>query len=139
MTINSEQYTDHISSLQERMEALSSLIEATQSKINNLSVMQIEGDVNLARLENHLSEYRSDYRALQQDYQALQLTVTQLMDSIKVVEAAQEPEEMVQSPYTATVTLLVDQAGVTGSDGLTLLKLLLSFLFVGLGRFIECF
>ena len=123
VTLNSEQYADPISSLQERMEELSSLIEATQSKINNLSVRQIEGEANLTRLENRLSEYRSDYRALQQDYQTLQVTVTHLMDSIKVVEAAQEPEAMVQYPYTATVTLLVDQSAGTGagdSENLTL-------------------
>lgn len=114
--LNTERYTGSFSSMQEKMGALLALIEGSQSEIDTLSTRKIGKEVDLARQESLLGEYRSESRELQQDYQTLQLTVAQLADSVNVVEAAQVPESQVLSPYTATVSLLVDQTPAREGD-----------------------
>lgn len=112
--LQSERYTESLGSVQEKMAAMSLSMGETQSKIDTQTTRKIEEQAELTRLENILTEYRNDYRALQQSYQSLQLSVAQVADKVKIVEAAYQPETSVYSLPTATVILLLDRSLITG-------------------------
>ena len=66
-------------------------------------------EAELARLQGLLADYRSNQRALQQDYQALQLLAERVKDSVKVVETSAYRPTSGRARVTAVVTLLVGQ------------------------------
>lgn len=119
--LQSSRYAASLADMQEKMEESSKLIEETNAKIDSLNANAIEKGAELTRRESLLEGYRGDYRALQQSYQSLQLAVNQLTDKIHVVESAQLQTMGTQTrPAVATVTLLVEQSLITGSDNFSI-------------------
>lgn len=106
--LDTERYASSFSELQEEMDTLKTTIEENQSRVDALKAKKIRNDTELIRLENLLEEYRMDLRSLQQDYQSLQLTITQLTNRIRIAEKAQVSEEGSVLGYSATTTLYID-------------------------------
>lgn len=86
-----------LATLQTQIDDLLAEIEDTQSEVETLSTQKIQADTQLARLEGQLAEDRSDYRALKQDYEQLQLAANDASQAVSIVEAAQLPESPDQS------------------------------------------
>jgi succinoglycan biosynthesis transport protein ExoP len=109
--INSGRYAATLTSLQEQMDELDTLIQNTQSTMNDNRASMIETQAELTIKENNLNEYRNEYQGLQQDYQDLQLIVSQLKENVNVIEAAHATPSDSGSFHTASVTLfLTDEA-----------------------------
>jgi len=116
-SLQAVRYTTSLTGMQEKIKEISTRMDETTPKINALNASAIEKGAELTRRESLLDGYRGDYRALQQSFQTLQLTVEQLTDKVRVVEAAQVPRVVdPKKPPVATVTLLVDQSLITGSN-----------------------
>ena len=81
-----QRYTTSLDNLQRQQDELSELIEQTRSKIDALRARMGQVDVELAYKESRQAELRGDYRALEQEYSDLSLTVSQLADSINIIE-----------------------------------------------------
>ena len=116
-SLQTSRYTASIEDMQQKLEELSTQIVNTTSQIDSLNASSIEKGAELDRQKSLLQGYRDDYRALQQGYQSLQLTVNQLTDKIHIVEAAQvRPAGDLEKNSIATSTLLVEQSLITGSN-----------------------
>ena len=109
-------YTNSLASAQADLDTLSARIDETESKIDSLSAQKISFDGELSRLLNLLDDTRSDNRALKQSYQSLQLTVTQLTDKVKVIEAAHEPQTPAFATHSASLMLLIDPSLMNGEN-----------------------
>ncbi len=105
--MNSERYATTLNSMQEKMEDLDSIIQETQSTMNEYRASVIESQADLTNQDNNLKEYRNEYQRLQQDHLDLQLTVSQLQENVNVIEAANATESDSGSFYTASVTLFL--------------------------------
>ena len=120
--MQSERFARSLTSIQAKMEALVDTMEDTQSQIGSHTAIKFEEAAKIAHLESLLTEDRNDRRLLQQEQRSLQLTVNQLMDHVKVIEAAQVPETPARFPYLANVLLLVGQTPtLSGVDYSTVL------------------
>jgi non-specific protein-tyrosine kinase len=115
--LQEDRYRGYISSNEEKIEAQRKAIEETQLQIDTVGAETISNEAELARLQGLLSDYRNTIRPPQQDLQSLQLLVEQVKSNVKIVEAARVPVAGATGPYTATVTLLVDQGGVNLATG----------------------
>ena len=63
--------------MQEESARLSVLIDNTQAEIQARTVVKLQNERELTRLQSELAEYRNDYRASQQDIEQARLTETQ--------------------------------------------------------------
>jgi tyrosine-protein kinase len=115
--LQEDRYRGPISSSEAKIEALRKAMEETQLQIETAGAEKVSNDAELARLQGLLSDYRSTIRPLQQDLQSLQLLVEQVKNNVRIVEPARLPAAGATGPYTATVTLLVDQGGVNLASG----------------------
>ena len=109
-------YKDATQIMQAKLDEAEVLISSTQPIVDAAAAERIVSEAELSRLATLLDEYRSQQKSVEDDYQALQTTVSQLTDRLLVLEAARVPEERVRAPYTATVTLLVNQPRSSGGD-----------------------
>lgn len=107
--LQADRFADLLQSLQDQMNAALTQMNETESTMDGLSARKIEDEAKLVRMQSLLAELRTDLQTLQQNHQELQLTMDEAANSVKIVEAAQVPEEPKSFPYVATVTLLVDQ------------------------------
>lgn len=117
--LQEDRYRDLISSKETKIEAQSKVVGETQAQIETVGVRKVTNETELTQLQGLLADDRAADRALQQDLQSFQLLVEQMKDNVRIVEAARVPAAgtRVTNPYTATVTLLVDQVGVDlGAD-----------------------
>jgi capsular exopolysaccharide synthesis family protein len=109
-------YKDATETMQAKLDEAEVLISDMQSKADAAAAQKIVDEAELTRLATLLDEYRSQQKSVEDDYQALQTTVSQLTDRVLVLDAARVPKERVRAPYTATVTLLVNQPRSSGGD-----------------------
>ena len=109
-------YKDVIANMQAKLNEAEVLISDAQSQADAAAAQKIVDDAELTRLATLLDEYRSQHKSVEDDYQTLQTTVSQLTDRVLVLDAARVPEERERAPYTATVTLLVNQPRSSGGD-----------------------
>ncbi len=105
--MNSERYVTSLSSMQDKIDELDTMIQDTQSSMNEYRATKIESQADLSNQESNLSEYRAEYQSFQRDYQDLQLTVSQLKENVNVIEPANAVESDSGSFNTATVTLFL--------------------------------
>jgi len=115
-TLLRARYTSSIESMQAKIDILDASIAETRTQIDTLNAAKNKSQAEMTRLENLLSEYRTDYRSLERDYQDLKLTVSQLADQVKIVETANVPENALYAPYVATVKLLVKPGSSAASN-----------------------
>ena len=87
-----EPYTARLDTLQIQINVFSEDIEATQTDFEIISAEKVQAETELARLESQLTEDRSDYRTLKQDYEQIKLTANDASQAVSVVEPAQPPE-----------------------------------------------
>ena len=113
--MNSERYVTSLSSMQEKIDELEAMIQQTQSSMNEYRASKIESQADLTNLESNLIENRAEYQSLQQDYQDLQLTVSQLKENVNVIEPAYAVESDSGSFNTATVTLFLTDEGLSST------------------------
>ena len=108
------QYAASLQNMKDQGDALSAAIEETQVRIQALNAQKSTDEAELLRQENLLTDARSSYRSLQNDMLTLQLTIDQVRESVKIVDAAR----LSGSPFlpTATVTMLFDQTPVPGGN-----------------------
>lgn len=111
-TLQKERYAGSLSNLEDEMEALTARIDDVESKIQTLNTEKIDNEAEEGQLESLLTQYRSNYQQLQQDYQDAQLALSALTGRVSVAEAAQPSD--IAPATTATVTLLFDQSSGTG-------------------------
>ena len=114
--LQAARYKDATGIMQAKLDKAEALISDTQSRADAATAQSIVSEAELTRLATLLDEYRSQHKSVEDDYQALQTTVSQLTDRVLVLEVARVPEERVRAPYTATVTLLVNQPRSSGGD-----------------------
>jgi succinoglycan biosynthesis transport protein ExoP len=105
--MNSERFATTLNSMQEKLDELDLTIQQTQSTMNEYRASAIESQADLTNQENNLRDYRSEHQLLQQDYQDLQLTVSQLKENVSVIETAHATESDGDAAYTASVTLFL--------------------------------
>jgi non-specific protein-tyrosine kinase len=89
-------YSDRMSSLQAQMDILQMEMEGTQASIAALTSDNLELNSQIASLERQLVEHRSDHRALQQDFNQMQLDTENAADAVVIAEPASIPEESSQ-------------------------------------------
>jgi len=114
--IEADRYGKSLESMKEKVDASSKLLDENQSKIDKLTAQSIEKEAEIANLGTVLIGYREDYRAIQQSYQALQLTSSQLTNKVHIVEPAQVRDGTNSS---AVVLMLVDPTLVVGEGTYT--------------------
>jgi len=95
--LHEEPGTARSATLQAEIARLSELIAGTQAEIQVLSATTLQDQAELARLEDTLADYRSDYRVLQQSYEQVRLTASQVPGTVVIAERAHEPRQPVQS------------------------------------------
>ena len=105
-------YAGRLANMQDEIARLSALIDNTQAEIQVRTGAKLQNERELARLQGGLAEYRSDYRAMQQDYEQLRLTATQASGTIVITERAHEPQRPVPTRmlyvlFAALVAILV--------------------------------
>ena len=112
--IQSQQYADALQNMQDQLQTLAADIQAAQARIETLNSQKSADEAELLWQENILTDLRTSYRNLQNDRVNLQLTIDQVNESARIVEAAR----LSGSPFlpTATVTLLLDPTPVPGGS-----------------------
>ncbi len=115
--LQEERYGSTLASLEDEMDALAATNEETQSKIDALNASKTTDEARVSGLQSQLSEFRSDFRSLEREYQDLQVNTNQLTDLVKVVETAQDTGQADAPTYQVTTTLLVGNTANTGSAG----------------------
>ena len=118
-SIESDRYRKPLESMQEKLDASTKQLAENQSQIDNLTARSIEKGAEITNLGTLLDGYRGDYRLVQQSYQALQLTSSQLTNKVHIVETAQLKKDAVNSTVSASVLLLVDPTLVVGEGTYT--------------------
>jgi non-specific protein-tyrosine kinase len=113
-------YAELLSGLQEQVDDLETLAGSTQRQIDTLTEQRIEAETELARQEADLAQYRSDFGALQRDYEDLRLTVAQATDSVEIFEPAEVNRSPIR-PQTMTNMMLAGAIGVALGGGLAFL------------------
>ncbi len=109
-SLNNVRYSRSLADLKEKLETQQSLLEVAQQEREKLTASMIQEVLDKTRLEGELSEYQDDYQVLQEDYRSLQQAVNQATDMVKIVSEAHIPAIVTSAPYTATVTLIIDDA-----------------------------
>ena len=113
-------YVDQLSTLDSQTKNLSALIDQTEFEIGSLSSSIIQADTEISRLENLVSGYQNDSRALTQNEEQIRLTIVQAADSVTLVEPAHPPSKPVQNRI-----FIIILAGLVGSMvGITLVFIL---------------
>jgi capsular exopolysaccharide synthesis family protein len=106
-TLLSARYTSLLENMQAKIDLLEAKIEETQAQIDTLNAAKNESQAKRSNLEVRINEYRTDYRSLEQDYQDIQLIISQIADQVSIIEAANVPATTIYAPFVATVKLLV--------------------------------
>lgn len=109
-----ERYRSTLDSMESDMTALSTQIEGTQAEIDKVQEQRVAQQARLARLQDELTVAQTELRSLQSEQQENETTIARLSDQITVIEMAEAPKTMARTPYTATVTLRVNQEPAVG-------------------------
>ena len=111
-------YRSSLSDMEAKVADLQAQAGETESKIDEINAAKLDALTDRSRLETKLAAARSQYSYLQQSYQGMQLTSAGLGSTIKIAQPARAQGVAAGSPYTAAVTMLVDQQPVGGRSGL---------------------
>jgi capsular exopolysaccharide synthesis family protein len=106
-----EPYAEFLADLQARIDELGAMVEETQTQVDTLSADRIATEIELARQEDLQAGYRSDYRALQQDYKDMQLAAAQSARDVSISETAMVPKSPIR-PRTLLTTALAAAVGM---------------------------
>jgi non-specific protein-tyrosine kinase len=115
--LQEQRYGATLASLEDEMQLLSANKEETQVKIDTLNATRTTDEARIATLQNQLSEFRSDSRLLEREFQDLQVDANQVTDLVKIVENAQDTGTEAVPTYQVITTLLVGNTPNTGNSG----------------------
>ncbi len=115
-TTQSDQYELNLARLQKKARDLNTSIKTDQSQIDDLQIQVSSSTNQLSLLQSSLDGTLNDIRLLEQDYADAQLAMTQVTNSVKMVQSAQAPQGLYKLPYNASVLLIVNQPPVNGSS-----------------------
>jgi succinoglycan biosynthesis transport protein ExoP len=122
--LQAERYAGFLSSVQEQMGEISTVMDETQSKIDGLSTPRTgQEEAELTQLETILAGYRSTYAMLVQNYTQMRLTATQSAETVVITEGAQVPEGPVQRRVLYTTVASVVGAMVAAGGAFVLEQL----------------
>jgi non-specific protein-tyrosine kinase len=116
-TLEQDRYQSELLAKQAKIEAQGKTIEETLSQINVANQKKASDKTELARVQTLLDEYRSTNRALQQEHDSVQQLLTRAMNTVNIVESPRVQPAGATGLYTASVTLLIDQAGTNAEAG----------------------
>ena len=111
-------YSGRLDNMQTQIDALSTQMENTQARINELTAAKIQAEAKISLQESLIPNYRDDLRALQQDYEQLRLTSQKAADTVMITEPATLPDTPVQ--HLALYVALAALIGAIASLGLAL-------------------
>jgi len=110
-TLQEGRYAESLSGMQAQMNELSTQMEETQTRIDDLDDPETpQEQAELTRLETVLAGYRNTYASLVRDYEQARLAASQATDDVIVFERAQVPENPVRPRRVMNTGL----AGVVG-------------------------
>jgi len=118
-TLLAEPYQVSLDDLESQIGTKLDLITAIREEITSLNAASLDGETELDQLEILLSEYRTDYRLLQQDYEQLLLTTAQASDAVVISEPAVPPAIPVER--RTIYMLLAGSIGLLLSSGISFL------------------
>ena len=113
-TLAEESYNQSLSYMESSISDKQTDIDAILAEIRRQNNHQAEVDSELSNLELQLSENRANYQILQQNAQALELSITQFTHKIHMVEQAYIENPTDYPPYEAILVLFFDQEILTG-------------------------
>ncbi len=90
-------YSERLSTMQNQMDQLSQSMEQTTSEIQNITEKKVQVETELARLNNQLTESRSNYQTFQQEYDQQRISAANQADTVTIAEYALEPPSPVQN------------------------------------------
>jgi succinoglycan biosynthesis transport protein ExoP len=93
----SEPYSERLTTMQNQIDQLSQSIEQTTAEIQNTTEEKVQVETELARLNNQLTESRSNYQAFQQEYDQQRISAANQADTVTIAEYALEPLTPVQN------------------------------------------
>lgn len=113
--LQGERYAVSLTSIQNKLETERESIDKLQKEIDTLNAENVARAVQINQKESQLTDLQSDERTLQQTQQTLQQSISQIPDSVKIVEKAGTNFE---SPYP-TVLVTVDIPPAAKGSGFT--------------------
>jgi capsular exopolysaccharide synthesis family protein len=108
-TLAAESYKKSLGYVQENIDQKQAEIDDVLVDIETQNNQHAELESILTELELQLTDNRDSYQILQQNAQALELSITQDTNKIHVVEPAQIENPGGYPPYTAVLLLFIDQ------------------------------
>lgn len=116
-TLPEQRFGPALASLQAEMTAASAQTREAQAEIASLTARRKEHEAEAARLAGLLADSRPALRTLQNDYANLRMALDEAAGSLRVIEAAQAPDVSLQPSYSASVTLLANEAPLAALGG----------------------
>jgi len=113
-TLAEEGYNQSLSNVESSIIDKQTDIDAILAENREQNNHHAEVDSELSNLELQLSENRANYQILQQNAQALELSITQFTHKIHMVEQAYIENRTDYPPYEALLVLFFDQEILTG-------------------------
>jgi succinoglycan biosynthesis transport protein ExoP len=90
-------YSERLSIMQNQMDQLSQSMEDVKAEIHNITDKNVQVETELARLNNQLTESRSNYQTFQQEYDQQRISAANQADNVTIAEYALEPLTPVQN------------------------------------------
>jgi non-specific protein-tyrosine kinase len=116
-TLPEQRFRPALASLQAEMSSASAEIRDVQAEIAALTARRKEHDAEAARLAVLLADSRAALRTLQNDHANLRMALDEAAGSLRVIEAAQGPAADQESPHSASVILLANEAPLAALGG----------------------
>jgi len=116
-TLPEQRFGPALASLQAEMTAASAQTREAQAEIASLTARRKEHEAEAARLAGLLADSRAALRTLQNDSANLRMALDEAAGSLRVIEAAQAPDVSLQPSYSASVTLLANEAPLAALGG----------------------
>jgi capsular exopolysaccharide synthesis family protein len=110
-----ENYAQALNDVQQRIDQMQTEIDSILPDIDSRNQAKADLEAEITRLESLLSDNRANYLILQQNAQALELTVTQLNNKIRVVEPAHIDNPGTSHTYSASLMMFFDWDIISGS------------------------
>jgi polysaccharide biosynthesis transport protein len=114
--IQTQRYSSSLKSLEGKIQDYSATIADTQDQINLLNAKRSEAEAEISRLETQNNHDQNEYQSLQQSRNALQLTISQQTDQVKMIEPAHTVTGVNYPQPTATFLLMFDQSMLGGNS-----------------------
>ncbi len=114
-SIEAENYAQALKDVELRIDQKQDEIDSILPEIDRQNQTKADLQAEITRLESLLSANRVNYQILQQNAQALDLTIAHLVNKIRVVEPAHIDNPATSQSYTASLMMFFEQDIISGS------------------------